>query len=161
MKLFYLLSSAVLLISTTVGQQDFWKTEDLLSTLNLIKSASFDQAQNQYQKQKSEISINSTWIDEYIDRVLSCKQNEVGAIMVAVLQLNLTSNEVLAQHAKAYGVVDPVAGPDSEKVTADHRFCIGSITKHFTAATLGKVLSDKGHKYDWQNFNQSIINSNL
>ncbi len=82
------------------------------------------------------IKIDPVKIDSIINAVKKCAL--MPGVMLAIVQTD-KNDKIIHQYTKGYGVVNP-AIPNSPQTDADTRFCIGSITKQFTAALVGHIL---------------------
>ncbi len=87
------------------------------------------------------IRFDPAKIDSTIRAVQNCAK--MPGVMLAIVQTDKNDN-IIHQYTKGYGILNP-AVPNSPGANADTRFCIGSITKQFTAALVGQILHDNGN----------------
>lgn len=86
------------------------------------------------------IKIDPTVVDDFIKQVMDC--HGILGTALAIVQLN--ENDSLVDHyAQGYGVMD-ITELRKREVNSTSKLCIGSTTKQFTAASLGKALMERG-----------------
>lgn len=97
-------------------------------------------------KAQDKNSFNPKQLDEFVEKLLKCRN--VPAATVSILQLN-DADDIVLQYTKGYGRIDPQCDSNSscDNVDENTKFCIGSVTKAFTAGVIGKVLSESKFKY--------------
>lgn len=88
------------------------------------------------------ITISPNIVDTFITDILACKDS-VSAVSIAIVQLD--KDDALVDHYhNAYGTLDPT-DPEQGEVNEFNNFCIGSISKQFTAALAGLALEKHGY----------------
>ncbi len=87
------------------------------------------------------LNLNQSAIDDYIRSVFDCKSDQIGALSLAVAQLD-ENDQILQSMATGYGKTN-LTDPDSSMTDGNSRFCIGSISKQFTGQMIGKILDMK------------------
>lgn len=88
--------------------------------------------------------FNPQDLDIFIEELLKCRN--IPSAIVSLVQLN-DNDDVVLEYTKGYGRIDPACDSNNcDNVDENSRYCIGSVSKSFTAGVLGKLLLDSKFK---------------
>lgn len=87
----------------------------------------------------SKKSFDGVDVDKFVETLMKCRN--IPSATVSVVRLN-DDDEVTLSYAKGYGRSDPACDSNCDTVNENTKFCIGSISKSFTAGVIGKLLSE-------------------
>lgn len=88
----------------------------------------------------SSASLDLPFIRRYVKDFMRC--NHIPGSILAVVKLSEDEQEPTVEYSEGFGKIHPwCKGEKCEKVNEHTKFGVGSVTKHFTALTIGMLLS--------------------